>query len=58
MNSCRFRRRRRGKYALEGTVQTHHYDVRISDVDVSEYIRDNEDGIVGRLVKHLAYIDA
>jgi len=49
MNACRFRRRRRGKYALEGTVQTRHFDIRISDVDVSEYLRDNEEDIVGRL---------
>ena len=49
MNSCRFRRRRRGKYALKDTVQTRHFDIRISDVDVAEYLRDNEEDIVGRL---------
>jgi len=47
MNS--YRSRRCGKYLLGGAVQTHHYDVRISDVDVCEYLRNNEDGIVGRL---------
>jgi len=47
MNS--YRRRRCGKYALQGAVQTHHYDVRSSDVDVTEYLRVNEDDIVGRL---------
>jgi len=49
MNSCTFRRRHRGKYALQGAVQTHHHDVRISDVDVTEKIRDNKDGIVDQL---------
>ena len=47
MNS--YRRRRCGKYALQGAVQTHHYDVRSSDVDVTEYLRVNEEDIVGRL---------
>ena len=47
MNS--YRRRRCGKYALQGAVQSHHYDVRSSDVDVTEYLRVNEEDIVGRL---------
>jgi len=47
MNS--YRSRRCGKYSLGGAVQTYHYDVRISDVDVCEYLRDNEDGIVSQL---------
>jgi len=44
-----YRRCRRGKYALEGTVQTRHFDIRISDVVVADYLRDNEEDIVGRL---------
>jgi len=53
MNSCRFRRRRRGKYALEGTVQMRHFDIRISDVDVVEYLRDNDEDIISRLCEAL-----
>jgi len=53
MNSCRCRRRRCGKYALEGTVQTRHFDIRISDVDVAEYLRDNEEDIISRLCEAL-----
>jgi len=50
MNSCTFRRRRCGKYALQCAVQTYHYYVRISDVNVAEYLRVDEDSIiVGRL---------
>ena len=47
MNS--YRRRRCGKYALQGAVQSHHFDVQSSDVDVTEYLRDNEADIIGRL---------
>jgi len=47
MNS--YRRRRCGKYALQGAVQSHHFDVQSSDVDVTEYIRDNEVDINDRL---------
>ena len=53
MNS--YRRRRCGKYALQGAVQTHHYDVRSSDVDVTEYLRVNEEDIVGRLVRTIEH---
>jgi len=47
MNS--YRRRRCGKYALQGAVQSHDFDVQSSDVDVTEYLRVNEEDIVGRL---------
>jgi len=47
MNS--YRHRRCGKYALQGAVQSHHFDVQSSDVDVTEYLRDNEADIISRL---------
>jgi len=47
MNS--YRRPRCGKYALQGAVQSHHFDVRSSEVDVTEYLSDNEADIIGRL---------
>jgi len=47
MNS--YRRRRCGKYALQGAVLSHQFDVQSSDVDVTEYLRDNEVDIIGRL---------
>ena len=44
-----YRRRRCGKCALQGAVQSHHFEVQSSEVDVTEYLRDNEADIIGRL---------
>jgi len=43
------RRRPISKYALNGTIQTHQYDVHVIDVDVFDYIRNNIDDISHRL---------
>jgi len=47
MNS--YRRRRCGKYALQGAVQSHHFEVRTWTWPNSEYLRVNEVDIISRL---------
>jgi len=58
--------RRIGKYALNGTVESHHFLTGPSDIDIDEFLHNNADGIREQLdsavrrhtsIKHYATMD-
>jgi len=58
--------RRIGRYALNGTVESHHFSTDSSDIDIDEFLHNNADGIREQLdsavrrhtsIKHYATMD-